>query len=76
MSRACALTVSRKSAGLLRENFSGAKAAVMGFSAMEVFVPMLLVGLIATVIAAVAAKLLGKLPMYRLPRVVVTPIEN
>jgi spore maturation protein A len=50
--------------------------AVMGFSAMEVFVPMLLVGLIATAIAAVAAKLLGRLPMYRLPKVVVTPIQN
>ena len=39
--------------------------AVMGFSAMEVFIPMLLVGIIATAIAAVAAKLLGMLPMYR-----------
>jgi spore maturation protein A len=50
--------------------------AVMGFGAMEVFIPMLLVGLIATVIAAIAAKTLGKLPMYRLPKVVVTPINN
>jgi spore maturation protein A len=39
--------------------------AIMGFSALEVFVPMLLVGLIATVIAIVATKLLGRLPMYR-----------
>lgn len=39
--------------------------ALMGFAAMEVFVPMLLVGLIATVIAIVATKLLGRLPMYR-----------
>ena len=39
--------------------------AVMGFSAMEVFIPMLLVGLMATVIAALAANLLGRLPMYR-----------
>jgi spore maturation protein A len=39
--------------------------ALMGFAAMQVFVPMLLVGLIATVIAIVATKLLGRLPMYR-----------
>jgi spore maturation protein A len=39
--------------------------ALMGFSAMQVFVPMLLVGLMATVIAIVATKLLGRLPMYR-----------
>lgn len=39
--------------------------ALMGFSAMQVFVPMLLVGLMATVIAVVAVKVLGRLPMYR-----------
>lgn len=39
--------------------------AIMGFAAMEVFVPMLLVGLIATVIAIFATKLLGRLPIYR-----------
>jgi spore maturation protein A len=39
--------------------------AIMGFAALQVFVPMLLVGLIATAIAIVATKLLGKLPIYR-----------
>jgi spore maturation protein A len=39
--------------------------AIMGFSAMQVFVPMLIVGLLATVIAIVVTKLLGRLPMYR-----------
>jgi len=39
--------------------------ALMGFGAAEVFVPMLIVGFVATVIAIVAAKVLGSLPMYR-----------
>jgi spore maturation protein A len=39
--------------------------AIMGFSAMQVFVPMLLVGLLATVIAIITTKLLGRLPIYR-----------
>jgi spore maturation protein A len=39
--------------------------ALMGFGAAEIFIPMLIVGFIATVIAVVAAKVLGKLPMYR-----------
>ena len=39
--------------------------ALMGFGAAEIFVPMLLVGFIATAIAIIAAKLLGRLPMYR-----------
>jgi spore maturation protein A len=44
---------------------SAALVAVMGFGAAEVFIPMLIVGFVATVIAAIAAKLLGYLPMYR-----------
>jgi spore maturation protein A len=44
---------------------SATLVAVMGFGAAEVYLPMLLVGLIATVVAAVAAKVLGRLPMYR-----------
>lgn len=39
--------------------------ALMGFSAMELFIPMLIVGVIATAIGALAARLLGMLPMYR-----------
>jgi spore maturation protein A len=44
---------------------SASLVAVMGFGAAEVFFPMLIVGFIATVIAAIAAKVLGYLPMYR-----------
>ena len=39
--------------------------ALMGFGAAEIFIPMLLVGFIATAIAVIAAKVLGRLPMYR-----------
>ena len=39
--------------------------ALLGLGAAEIFVPMLIVGLIATVVAILAAKLLGRLPMYR-----------
>jgi spore maturation protein A len=39
--------------------------AVMGFAAAEVFIPMFVVGLIATIVAILAAKVLGMLPMYR-----------
>jgi spore maturation protein A len=44
---------------------SAALVAVMGFGAAEVFIPMLIVGFVATVVAAIAAKVLGRLPMYR-----------
>jgi spore maturation protein A len=44
---------------------SAALVAVMGFGAAEVFIPMLIVGFVATVIAAIAARVLGWLPMYR-----------
>ena len=39
--------------------------AMLGFGAAEIFFPMLLVGVIATGVAVLAAKLLGMLPMYR-----------
>ena len=39
--------------------------AIMGFAAAEVFIPMFIVGFIATIIAILAAKILGMLPMYR-----------
>jgi spore maturation protein A len=39
--------------------------ALMGFGAAEIFIPMLLVGFIATAIAVLAAKVLAKLPMYQ-----------
>jgi spore maturation protein A len=39
--------------------------ALMGFGAAEIFIPMLIVGTIATVIAVLSAKFLGMLPMYR-----------
>jgi spore maturation protein A len=39
--------------------------AMLGFGAAEIFFPMLLVGLIATGVAVIAAKVLGALPMYR-----------
>ena len=44
---------------------SAALVAMMGFSSTTVFIPMLLVGFIATAIAVIAAKVLGRLPMYR-----------
>src|SRR5437867_323354 len=44
---------------------SAALVAVMGFGAAEVFIPMLIVGFVATVVAAIAAKVLGRLPIYR-----------
>jgi spore maturation protein A len=39
--------------------------ALIGIGAAEIFFPMLLVGLLATMVAIFAAKLLGRLPMYR-----------
>jgi spore maturation protein A len=44
---------------------SATLVAVMGFGAAEVFIPMLIVGFLATLIAILATKALGRLPMYR-----------
>jgi spore maturation protein A len=44
---------------------SASLVALMGLASAEVFIPMLLVGFIATVVAIIAAKVLGWLPMYR-----------
>lgn len=39
--------------------------ALMGFAAMDVFLPMLCVGVLGTIIAIASVKLLGRLPAYR-----------
>lgn len=44
---------------------SASLVALMGLTSAEIFIPMVLVGLIATVVAIIAAKVLGWLPMYR-----------